>query len=101
MCYVEFAGVIFNPNPTVEVSMLRAACPKLSAIAKLLREKYDLQFAMIVRNAPDAELRRAQGEVFRINRLMTNHRRRCPQCTPSFTIMGPRRTKAPRLEMVS
>ena len=81
--------------------MLRTACPKLSTIAKLLREKYDLQFAMIVRNAPDGELRSAQGEVFRINRLMTNHRRKCPLCTPSFTILTPRRTKPPLLEMVS
>jgi hypothetical protein len=81
--------------------MLQTACPKLRAIAKLLREKDDLQFAMIVRNAPDAELRRAQGEAFRINRLMTNHRRKCFLCTPTLALMTPRRTKPPLLEMVS
>jgi hypothetical protein len=55
--------------------MLRATCPKLSAIAKVLREKYDLHFAMIAPQSPEAELRLAEAEVSRISRLMTNHRR--------------------------
>jgi hypothetical protein len=65
--------------------MLRGTCPKLSAIAGLLREKYDLHFSLIARNAPVGELRHAEAEVFRSNRLMTNHRRKCPHCTPAFT----------------
>jgi hypothetical protein len=64
--------------------MLRAACPKLSAIAKQLHGKYDLHFAMIARNAPEAELRSAEAEASRISRVMRNHLRKCPKCTPAF-----------------
>jgi hypothetical protein len=81
--------------------MLKAACPKLSAIAKLLREKYDLQFAMIVRNAPDAELRHAEAEVIRINRLMTRHRWVCPQCISAFPIVKPVRPRPFPLDIAS
>jgi hypothetical protein len=38
--------------------MLQAACPQLRGITKLLREKYGLQIALMVRDAED-ELRRA------------------------------------------
>jgi hypothetical protein len=36
------------------------------------------------KSAPVAELRRAEAEVFCINRLMTNHRRKCQYCTPAI-----------------
>ena len=65
--------------------MLRGTCPKLSAIAGLLREKCDSYFSLIARYAPAGELRHAEAEVFRTNRLMTNHRRKCPHCTPAST----------------
>src|SRR5437868_14832979 len=64
-------------------SVLQATCPGLRAFATLLREKYDLRFALIARNATDDELRDVEAEVFRVNRLMTSHRRRCPACTPT------------------
>ena len=80
--------------------MLQAACPKLRAIAGLLREKY-AHFALISRNAPAGELRHAEAEVFRTNRLMTNHRRKCPHCSPAFTPGTSLGTRPPLLEMVS
>ena len=63
--------------------MLQGNCPKLSALAVLLREKYDAHFALIARNAPTDALRLAEADVFRTNRLMTNHRRKCPRCAPA------------------
>jgi hypothetical protein len=81
--------------------MLQATCPKLSAIARLLREKYDAHFALIARNAPAGDLRHAEAEVIRTNRLMTNHRRKCPHCTPAATPETSLRTRPPMLEMVS
>jgi hypothetical protein len=81
--------------------MLQATCPKLRAIAGLLREKYDAHFALIARDAQAGELRRAEAEVFRTNRLMTNHRRKCPHCTPAATPETSIRTRPPLLEMVS
>ena len=81
--------------------MLRATCPKLSAIAKLLREKYDLHFAMIARNAPEAELRLAEAEVSRISRLMMNHRRKCPKCTSALTGVTPIRRRPLLLDIAS
>ena len=69
--------------------MFRATCPKLSTIAKLLREKYDLHFAMIARNAPECELRVAEAEVSRISRLMANHRRKHPKCKTALTGVTP------------
>ena len=67
-------------------SALRATCPRMIAIARLLREKYDLQFILIARNAPEIEICHAEAEVFRVNRLMTSHRRKCPHCTGNLTI---------------
>jgi hypothetical protein len=81
--------------------MLRATCPKLRAIAGLLREKYDAHFALIARNAEAGELRHAETEVFRANRLMANHRRKCPHCTHAATPETSIRTRPPMLEMVS
>jgi hypothetical protein len=81
--------------------MLRATCPKLSAISKLLREKYDLHFSMIARNAPEAELRLAEFEVSRISRLMTNHRRRCPKCASASTSVTPIRRRPLLLDIAS
>ena len=81
--------------------MLQATCPMLRAIAGLLRENYDAHFALIARNAPAGELRHAEAEVFRTNRLMTNHRRKCPHCSPAVTPGRSLRTRPPLLEMVS
>jgi hypothetical protein len=81
--------------------MLQATCPKLRAIAGLLREKYDAHFVLIARNAPAGELRHAEAEVVRTNRLMTNHRRKCPHCAPAVTTGTSIRTRPPLLEMVS
>lgn len=66
--------------------MLRATCPKMIVIAGLLREKCDLHFALIARNAPDIEIRHAEAEVFRVNRLTASHRRKCPHCTQNVTM---------------
>ena len=72
--------------------MLRASCPKMIGIARLLREKYDSHYTLIARDAPDIEFRHAQAEGFRVNRLLASHRRRCPHCTQNVTmpIRGPR-----------
>jgi hypothetical protein len=40
--------------------MLRSTCPQLIAVATMLREKYDAQFAMIVSEATAADLRRGR-----------------------------------------
>ena len=61
--------------------MLQAPCPKLSAIAGLLREKQDMHFALMSRHATVGEVRHAEVELFRTNRLITNHRRKCSACT--------------------
>ena len=66
--------------------MLRATCPKMIVIARLLREKCDLHIALIARNAPDIEIRNVEAEVFRVNRLVTSHRRNCPHCTRDVTM---------------
>jgi hypothetical protein len=65
--------------------VLRATCPKMIGIARLLREKYDLHYALIARDAPD-EIRHAEAEVFRVNRLLASHRRKCPHCTQNVTM---------------
>jgi hypothetical protein len=66
--------------------MLRATCPKMIVIARLMHEKCDLHFALTARNAPDIEIRQVEVEVFRVNRLMTNHRRNCPHCRRNVTM---------------
>ena len=66
--------------------MLRTTCPKMIVIAELMREKYDLYFALTARNAPDIEIRHAEAEVFRVNRRVTSHRRNCPHCTRNVTM---------------
>ena len=38
-------------------------------IARLMRQRYDLHFALIARNAPDIEIRHAEAEAFPVNRL--------------------------------
>ena len=82
--------------------MPQATCPELRAFATRLREKYDLRFALIARNAPEDELREVEAEVFRVNRLMTSHRRRCPDCTQTRTLVTPiRRPKANLLRWVN
>jgi RNA polymerase subunit RPABC4/transcription elongation factor Spt4 len=81
--------------------MLRVTCAQLSAIAKLLREKYDAQFAMVVSDAPAADLRRGEAELVQINRLMTRHRRICPQCKSILAIDAPGRPRPFLFDMVS
>jgi hypothetical protein len=71
--------------------VLRAICPELRAFATLLRQKYDLRFALIARNGPDDELRHAEAEVFRVNRQMTSHRRKCLDCTHAPHLRTPTR----------
>jgi hypothetical protein len=66
--------------------VLRATCPKIIVIARLRREKYDSHYALIARNAPDIEIRHAEAEVFRVNRLLASHRRKCPHCTQNVTM---------------
>ena len=66
--------------------MLRATCPKMIVIARLMREKNDLHFALIARNAPHIEIRHVEAEVFRVNRLVTSHRRNCPHCIRNVTM---------------
>ena len=66
--------------------MLRTTCPKMIVIARLMRERYDLHFALITRNAPDIEIRHAEAEVVQVNRLMASHRRKCPHCTRNVTM---------------
>jgi hypothetical protein len=78
--------------------VLQATCPWLRAFATQLREKYDQRFALIARNATNDELRDVEAEVFRVNRLMTSHRRRCPDCTQTRTVVTPiRRPRAANL----
>jgi hypothetical protein len=81
--------------------MLRVACPQSSAMAKLLREKYDAQFAMVVSDAPAADLRRGEAELVQINRLMTRHRRICPQCKSILTIDAAVRSRPFLFDMAS
>jgi hypothetical protein len=81
--------------------MLQTPCPQLSVIAKVLREKYDVQFASIVRNASVDELRRAEAEVIRVNRLIAKHRRNCPHCTSIFATVTPSRSRSVVLDATS
>jgi hypothetical protein len=74
--------------------MLQATCPQLRGIAKLLREKYDLRFALMIRDASEDELRHAEAEVILANRKIANHRRRCPHCTSVFTTVPPVRSRS-------
>jgi hypothetical protein len=69
--------------------MFQAACPQLRGMAKFQREKYDLRCALIARDAPEGELRQADAEVIRVNRMIANHRRRCSRCMSVFTTMVP------------
>jgi hypothetical protein len=81
--------------------MLRVTCAQLRAIAKCLREKYDAQFAMVVNDAPAADLRRGETELVQINRLMTRHRRICPQCKSISAINAPGRPRPFLFDMAS
>jgi hypothetical protein len=63
-------------------------------MAKLLREKYDLRFALMVRDGSKDEVRHAEAEVIRVNRMIANHRRRCPHCTSVFSNVPPVRSKS-------
>jgi hypothetical protein len=60
--------------------MLHFPCASLSNLAKSLREKYAVRSKMIVRNFPDSNLLAAEYEIIRVNRMITRHRRRCPNC---------------------
>lgn len=60
--------------------MLRFPCASLSSLAGLLRERYDLRNTMIIRHFSDPDLLAAEREIIRMNRLISRHRRRCPQC---------------------
>jgi hypothetical protein len=81
--------------------MLQSTCPQLRGTAKLLREKYDLRFALIVRNATADELRHAEAEIIRVNRMIANHRRRCPHCTSVFAVVTPVRSRSLVLDTTS
>jgi hypothetical protein len=70
--------------------MLQATCPQLRGT----REKYDLRFSLIVRSASVDELRHAEAEVIHVNRMIANHRRRCPHCTSVFTTVTPVRSRS-------
>ena len=75
--------------------MLQFTCDSLSGLARMLRDKYDVRSKMIVRNFPDAALLLEEYEIIRINRLITRHRRRCPQCKfqGSFVASGVKRLR--------
>lgn len=62
--------------------MLHSPCAQLSRLAKLLREKYGLQLALIASDPSTAELLYVEHELLRINRLITHHRQGCPRCMP-------------------
>ena len=81
--------------------MLRVTCPQSRAIARVLREKYDAQFALVVSDAPATDLRRGEAELVEINRLMTCHRRICPQCKSILTIDAAVRSRPFQFDMAS
>jgi hypothetical protein len=49
---------------------------------------------LLVRNASADELRHAEAEVIRVNRMIANHRRRCAHCTSVFTTLLPVRSRS-------
>ena len=86
-----------------EFTMFQPHCPKLSALAKLLREKYNVRLALLARDAFDEERLRADPDVLRINRHIGSHLRRCAQCTPtsSFSIDTPLPHRPIQLDLTS
>jgi transcriptional regulator NrdR family protein len=49
---------------------------------------------LMVRDASVDELRHAQAEAILVNRMIANHRRRCPHCTSVFTTVPPVRSRS-------
>jgi hypothetical protein len=83
--------------------MLQPICPSLSALAELLREKHNVRLSLLARAADEADLLKADFDVFCINRQITSHRRRCPRCAPApaFAIATPGRPRPVQLDRAS
>src|ERR1700722_543333 len=83
--------------------MFQPHCPKLSALAKLLREQYNVGLALLARDASEEERLRADADVLRINRQIGWHLRSCGQSasTSTFPIATPLPHRPIRLDLTS
>jgi hypothetical protein len=60
--------------------MLHFPCASLGDLAGQLSEKYEVRNKVIARSFQDPDLLSAENEIIRINKLISSHRRRCPNC---------------------
>jgi hypothetical protein len=65
--------------------MLLCPCTELKSLSRLLREKYDTRNEIIARGYPDANLLKAEGEIIRVQKMITRHRRSCSYCKRNET----------------
>ncbi len=61
--------------------MLLLSCAKLKTLSKRLLELYEARNRTIILPHSDADQMRAEYELIRMQKLITRHRQRCPQCT--------------------
>ena len=62
--------------------MLQSACPRITGLAKLMRETYDVRSKLILCNGSDMDLLKVEYDLIRIHRVIGRHRRYCGQCKP-------------------
>ncbi len=60
--------------------MLLSSCAGLKTLSKRLLELYEARNRTIVLPHLDADQVRAEYELIRMQKLITRHRQRCPQC---------------------
>jgi hypothetical protein len=61
-------------------------CPWFSGLAKLVLGKYGARDKLLSTNCEAAELRKAELDIARVQKLVTRHRLRCPHCKAFNTI---------------
>ena len=59
--------------------MLRSRCRFLTDLGSLLQEKYQLRDKALAHNCSE-ELMEAECDLIRVQKVITRHRLRCPQC---------------------
>jgi hypothetical protein len=68
--------------------MLSSPCARLKNLSTLLREKYDVRNKIIALGFADTSLWKAEVEIIRVQKLITQHRRRCSHCKLNETSAG-------------
>jgi hypothetical protein len=62
--------------------MLQSVCPRLTGLARLMQDTYDVRSKLILSNGSDMDLLKVEYDLIRIHRVIGRHRRYCSHCKP-------------------